>query len=487
MLTASRSAELETDSERLLAAALAESARRDVDAFGAFVMGHRPAAHHKKWLELAADTTVRKLLIIAPPESAKTTWIAIALVAWYIGNHPLSTNFIGSVSDAQAGKRAATIASMIESNPRYRAVFPHIVPDERNWRSSDYTVRDSRFRPGDWRAIRLRKGQPNDPTLMAAGVQSSAVIGSRFTGMVVLDDPHDQENSRTELQRKRIWEWFTMTLMTRLTGPDAALRVIMTRWHADDLAGRVMNGASDEWKIVHIPAIDGDGQSYWPEQHPIEKLRATQREVGIAMFRAVYQGDPRGISGEVFSPECIRTGWPEGFSPHTADKVVVTADLAITKKETGSYTAIMAAATDRDGNLVVLWVWRGRWAFGEQIARLNEACQWTYDQCGRLDEVDLENNQYMAAAVQQMLATTTWPVRGVHHGTDKVTRARGVEALAESGMLYLGNGEYVGDLIDEMLEFPRGHTDQVDVLSMAHAATREDRRVRIVRGNPFYV
>jgi predicted phage terminase large subunit-like protein len=478
------------DPESMLAA-MAQASRQSLAAFGAFVLGHPPADHHKQWIQAASNPDIKRLLIIAPPSSAKTTWISLALVAWHIGNNPLSTNYIGSISDAQASDRSRAVAQMIESDPRYHLVFPNIRPDKDNWRAGDYTVLNTDYSVAEWRSQRLRYGQPKDVTLFSSGVQSRGVIGRRLTGMVVLDDPHDDENSRTQLQRDRVWDWFRLTLLTRLYGPEAVVRVIMTRWNSDDMAGRIIE--SGGWTVMHTPAVIEEPPesesfySYWPDIWPMGKLEAIKKEIGSVLFRASYQGDPRGLSGEVFQIEHIRRGYPEGFSINKLRKVVVTVDLAISQNETSAYSAIMTAGADLAGRLIVLNVTRGKWTFREQIHRIEEICKRAHDKYHRLDDVIIEQNQFQMASVQEMLARTSWPVRGVHHDKDKVARARGVSALAEAGMLYLGHGAYVDDLIDEMLEFPRGKDkDQVDTLSMAHHATRSSREVKVVQGNWLY-
>lgn len=476
--------------ETRIVQAMAQLARNDLAAFGSFVMGIPPAEHHKRWLAGAVDPSKKHLLIIAPPESAKTTWIASALVAWWIGNNPLSTNYIGSISDIQAHKRARVIAEMIENNPRYHAVFPWIKPDPDNWRAGDYYVWDTRYSVEEWRAQRLNSGVSKDATLFAAGAKSNAIIGARFTGLSILDDPQDEETTRTQLQRDRVWDWLTMVLMTRLTEKESPnlglLRVIMTRWHSDDLAGRAME--SGEWESMVTPAIDEEtNTSYWPEMWPIEKLEAKRRSVGSARFRAAYLNDPRGLTGEVFKIEHIHRGYPDNFNAVELEKVVIGADLAVSQKELAAYTAIVCVGIDRGGRMIVLNMWREKYTFAEQVHAINRACAWAYDTYGRVDDCVVENNQFQQAVVQQALRAATWPIRGEKTDIDKVTRARGLSVLAEAGLLWLGHGPYVGALEGEMLEFPRGkYADQIDALSICHKITRAGRAMVIQKGNPFY-
>jgi predicted phage terminase large subunit-like protein len=460
--------------------ALLRACRRDVAVFGWYVFGHQAADHHKTWLRAAM--THPRLLVVAPPESAKSTWLGVILMAWQIGRNPLSTNFFGSVTAAQARDRLAVVAQTIRHNPRFRAVFPNVQPDPvRGWRADTINVWDSGG--GDYAAWldRLsREGEPKDATLYAAGVSGQGVIGRRFSGLIVLDDPQDFENARTAAGRERVLRWFRQTLLTRATA-DARIVVVMTRWARDDLAGELAH--TPGWHAITVPAIGPEGQSYWPDHWPLERLKARRREIGAALFRATYQADPAGLSGAVFRAEWFRR-WD---SVPDFKQVVTFWDLAIGQRETSDYTAGVTAGLTADNDLYILRVRRGHWTFHEQMKRVKRAAEEDRAHYGRLDAVGVEAVQYQIAAAQELLRTTTLPVLPVRPDRDKVARAQGVAARAEAGKVLADRGAaWWPDYVDELIDFPNGaHDDQVDATSGAWALLTRGRPVRMGQ-NPFY-
>src|SRR5690606_7886659 len=92
--------------------------------------------------------------------------------------------------------------------------------------------------------------------------------GGGITGfggdLILIDDPvKSSEEAESPTYRERAWEWYQGTLRTRLE-PGGAIVVIGTRWHEDDLIGRLL--ASDEdWTLLHLPAIDDEGRELWPQ------------------------------------------------------------------------------------------------------------------------------------------------------------------------------------------------------------------------------
>jgi len=143
-----------------------------VVAFGALVFGKIASRQHRTWIE--NDLTFNRVCTTAPPGSAKTTW-QIILMTWWIAKHPFTTNAIASAGEDAADDMTKAIADTIETNPRFKLVFPHIVPDKpKGWSSVGYNVRDMRLSDDDWN--RQRSGDKND-TLVGGGVGSS-----RFNG-----------------------------------------------------------------------------------------------------------------------------------------------------------------------------------------------------------------------------------------------------------------------------------------------------------------
>ena len=430
-------------------------------AFGMFVYGHTPAAHHWPWLDLAVDPAFRRVLIVAPRESAKTTWIVNTLLAWHIGTHPLSTNFIGSVSDTQSTKRLKAIKLLIEASEQWRAVFPHIEPDtRRGWSEHGLHVWDTRYTYADWTRRVAQQGYPNTPTLAAGGVGSKVVIGERFSGYAIFDDLHDEKNSLTPLQRDRVWSWLMQTTIPTLT-EDAKAIVIGTPWQRDDTIGRLK--INPEWTYIETPALR-DGQSYWPSFWPLERLMQRKREIGTPYFRANYLLDPAGLAGDVFDIAWFQ--FLPDVLPHWK-KIVLGVDLAISESEQADYTVIAVCGMDENYNLYLLDMAWGQWTFNTILTQLKKAAVKAQKVYGRLDLIAVEQVQFQAAVVQEMLRTTALPAKGVTPDKDKVVRARRWALRAEQGKVYADrDARWWAFLADCLADFPNGTKDPIDAISV---------------------
>jgi hypothetical protein len=217
-------------------------ARHRLEAYARVVHGFEPARHHLEWIRLLEDPSIKRLLVIAPPEHAKSTYFSIVFPGWYLGRNPEHSAILISNTATQAESFFGAVQRTIESNSAYRAVFPNVVPDkEAGWtRSSLYLQRQDKDRP--------------DPSLMASGVLGP-ILGRR-ADLIVVDDPMDQEMAYSYTQRQQLKAWFKQTLMTRLKA-EGRLLVVMIRWHQDDLAAELMKPEMG-FRTVVMPAL-----GYW--------------------------------------------------------------------------------------------------------------------------------------------------------------------------------------------------------------------------------
>lgn len=164
-------------------------------------------------------------------------------------------------------------------------------------------------------------------------------IGGPQTGkgfhLVVVDDPvKDRAEAESQLIRDRTWDWFNATCFTRQEPGGTSFLVIQTRWHADDLAGRLI---AQGWPCLNLRAIDDDGAALWPSQWPVEKLLEIKEQIGPYDFAALYQGMPRERGGGVFSPPSVYDALPT-----TGYRVSIGCDFAYTSKTYSDYnTAVV--------------------------------------------------------------------------------------------------------------------------------------------------
>jgi hypothetical protein len=207
-----------------------------------------PQPHHKLWMKLACDDRIERLLMIGPPESAKTTWMVSAYLGCRIGFYPEQSVIIGSVSDDTAEKRSLSLRTMVE-NETWQSVFPNVLKDKfLKWEQKEWSIADA----GESKAGRIH------PTVRAYGTGSS-ITGSR-ADLLLGDDLLDFDNSRTKHGRDLVDEWFHNSFLSRKKAGVGRVIIIGTSWNADDTYARIRKNPIG-WTICHVPlmAIDEDG------------------------------------------------------------------------------------------------------------------------------------------------------------------------------------------------------------------------------------
>lgn len=200
------------------------------------------AAHQRLWVELLCDWRIPKLLIIAPPEAAKTTWVVSAYLGCRVGFYPQQSVIMGSAAGDIAEKRSLSLRSMVESD-EWRATFPGVEPVRAN-RAMKWSTTEWSLAPG---------GRPTlgrlHPTMAAYGTGGS-IIGSR-ADEVVGDDLHDFENSRTQHQRGLLLDWVHRSFLSRRKSRVGRAVIIGTAWFPGDVYDNLRNAG--DWVVCHVP------------------------------------------------------------------------------------------------------------------------------------------------------------------------------------------------------------------------------------------
>ena len=201
------------------------------------------------------------------------------------------------------------------------------------------------------------------------GGMVTAGVGGGLTGkgfnLGVIDDPfkgHDDASSPA--QRERVWEWYRSVFFTR-RAPGASIIVINTRWHEDDLSGRLLAHEPHRWLQIDLPALADSpddalgraaGEPLWPEQYDAAELADTRESVGERVWFALYQQKPRPLEGGVWKWAWI-TGHrlkPEAWIGITPTRVVVAVDHAGGDTLRNDEVGLICAARDNDGDMYLL-------------------------------------------------------------------------------------------------------------------------------------
>jgi len=403
-------------------------------------------------LEAVERREISRLMVFMPPRHGKTELAGVRFPAWWLGRHPEDPIIFASYGATLAQGKSRECRDLVESQ-RYQNIFGRFsCVDE------PVDVAQEQRAVAGWRIEGHRGG------MLATGVGGAATgYGAK---LLIIDDAHkNRQEANSAAMREAIWGWYISTARTRLE-PGAVIVLIQTRWHQDDLAGRLLrqmetDPRADQWQVLHLPAISEEGQALWPERYPLEELEKIKATIGSWEFAALYQGHPRPLEGALFRREWFRIvdHLPAGI------RLVRFWDLAATTKTTSDYTAGALVGLGEDGTLYIGDVTKGRWEWPD--ARRNIRLMALAD--GPAVVIGIEEAMLQVAMTQELrrepqLATHT--MRGVRVETDKVVRANAWAARAEAGKVALVAGPWIGNFLSEVCDFPMAeHDDQVDAVS----------------------
>ena len=200
-------------------------------------------------MELVCNNDIRKLLIIAPPDSAKTTWLVSAYLGCYMGFYPENSIIIGSVDDSTAEKRSLSLRNITEAD-EWRCVFPSVLPDEQlKWEQKEWTIAEKG---------KSKKGRLH-PTVRSYGT-GAGITGSR-SDFLLGDDLLDINNTRTKGGRITFANWFESMFLSRAKAKIGKTVIIGTSWNADDYYAYIRKNPKG-WVIAHVSSLadeDSDG------------------------------------------------------------------------------------------------------------------------------------------------------------------------------------------------------------------------------------
>ena len=299
-------------------------------------------------------------------------------------------------------------------------------------------------------------------------------IGGAVTGKgadcLVIDDPlKSRAEAESKLMRDKVWDAYTDDLYTRLQ-PGGAAIVTATRWHADDLTGRLLRFSGEQWHVLTLPALDDNGSALWPERYPVDVLEDIRRTLGEYSWASLYQQRPMPAEGGLFKRAWLE---PRGIVPPMKYAVRYW-DLAMSTKTQADYTVGCKVGVGEDGHLYVTDVHRERIEWPDLADRLADIM--IADGASVVQGV--EEQGYMSRAVQDLNMDDRlrgYVVFGYKVDKDKFTRALRPAAKAGAGVLHTVQAHWTDAFIDELCAFPNAeHDDQVDALSGAIAMLESD-------------
>lgn len=429
--------------------------------------------HIQATLDRVTTGEVKRLIIELPPRHGKSEMVTIRYPVYRMQRDPSTRVILGAYNQALANKFSRKIRRLAKERIEFS-------PDARGVE--------------DWE------------TVQGGGLRAVGA-GGGVTGhggdVIVIDDPvKSREEAESDTYRERVWEWFTDDIWTRKE-PDAAVVVIMTRWHPDDLVGRLLDSEdTGEWEVVRLPANAEEddpldrgmvpcpscsdteemvvtcgtcggagevGAALWPERFDEEALADIARMLGPRSYAGLYQQSPRPREGDFF-----RWSWFDTVdeAPAGPDVKRVRAWDTAGSEGRGDYTAGVLMSRTAAGVYIIEDVVKGQWSPAKRDEIMRATAEKDAQKYGRTGfEVWLEQEAGVAGTERTQATIrllSGYRVRAERVTGNKENRADPLAAQAEVGNVKLLRGKWHGEFLAELTDFPGGkHDDQVDAASMA--------------------
>jgi predicted phage terminase large subunit-like protein len=419
-------------------------------------LNQKPAAHHRLLLDHLEDVAcgrADRLMVLMPPGYAKSTYTSIVFPSWWFGLHPSSSVIAASHTAALAEHFSRQVRGMITEQASLLGTA--LLADNRSarrWRLST---------GGQYFATGLR-----------------GPIAGRRADLIIIDDPvKSQADADSVSTRDLTWNWYRFDLLTRLT-PGGRIVLVMTRWHEDDLGGRLLAQNSSEWRILRLPVLAEmndplrrtPGAPLWPEWEDAAALQRKRNTIGERAWSALFQQSPRPLAGGLFKVNLITI--LDDVPQLQQARPVRAWDLAATSEAEGhdpDWSAGVKLCRDAGGRFIVLDVVRLRaspWLIERKLVQVAE-------DDGTAVRVDLPQDPGSAGKVvasNYVALLAGFDVSVSSETGSKLARATPVAAQVEGGNLSIVRGDWNFAFIEELRDFPLGRKDdQVDALSRAFA------------------
>lgn len=412
-------------------------------------LGYKFASHHRRLmeeLEAVERGEVTRLMIFMPPGSAKSTYSSILFPPWFMGRNPQSS-VLGVSNTTELAETFSRRVRNIVGGAEFRTLFKSGISEES-------------AAAGHWET--LEGGE-----FFAAGV--GAAIAGRRADLALIDDPiKTREEADSDRIRQKHWDWYLNDFLTRLK-PNARQVLIQTRWHEDDLGGRILERESHLWRIIKLPmeAIRDDpigrkpGERLWPEWFTDDMIRTAKMDT--RSWNALYQQEPVPDEGDYFK----RDNFSEYDELPANLRIYAASDFAVTEGA-GDYTEHGIFGVDQQLNVYVLDWWRGQTQSDVWIEKMcdlileHKPLVW-FGEAGPIRRA-IEPFLNKRMSDRNAFCRLEW-LPSIH---DKEVRARAIQALASiKAIIWPKHAPWRPEVEKQLLQFPSGkYNDAVDVFSL---------------------
>ena len=273
-----------------------------------------------------------RVIVCMPPRHGKSELVSRYFPAWFIGTFPERRVMLASYEADFAAGWGAKARDLLD----------------RTGGAFGVRVRGDSSARGRWDVVGHEGG------MVSVGV-GGAMTGRGADALIIDDLVKNYEEAHSPTQRDRVWDWFRSVAYTRLE-PGGSIVVIQTRWHEDDLVGRLLENEAERWQVVSLPALAeaddplgrAEGAPLWPSRFDRAALEEKRQTLGSYLWSALYQQRPSPAAGAVFRREWFRTFTDAGDAyrlgevmwPKSECRRFCTVDLATSTKTSADYTVI---------------------------------------------------------------------------------------------------------------------------------------------------
>jgi len=431
--------------------------------------------HHRvlaKYLNDFAQKKILRLIITMPPRHGKSELTSRRLPPLIHGMYPNDEILTVSYNGQLASDMTKDVQRIMDM-PEYKEIFPTVrIPNDGGTGGYKRTANEHEIMP-----------YQHEDRLWTwhTGSLKSAGVGGSFTGRggdwVLIDDPvKNREDADSLTFRESLWKFYSSTIRTRLE-KNASILLTMTRWHDDDLAGRILNLAksdkdADQWTVLSLPAIKENdlfpedtraiGEVLWPDKYDLKSMMSTKASIGSRDWQALYQQKPAADGGNI-----IQEKWFKFYDklPDKFDSIIQSWDFAVKDKATSDFTVGQVWGKIGPDKYFLDQV-RGRFDFPtacNKVLMLSE--KWPTG-IKKLIEAKANGPAIMQTLRKQISGMVEVEPRG-----DKISRVHAISPEFESGHVYFPSkaiAPWIGDYINELISFPTAvHDDQVDASTQA--------------------
>lgn len=423
-----------------------------------------PQKHHRVLaaaLEQVLAGEILRLIVVMPPRHGKSELTSRRFPAWVLGKEPSWEIVQATYNEEFAMDFGRDVRGIIQL-PHYKQIFPGTV-----------------LKKGEAAADRIKTTEGGGAYYVGRGGSITGRGGDLLIGDDLLKDRKEADSKTI---REDLWKWYNDVFLTRMKDEGARIILIMTRWHEDDLIGRLTDPTNPcydaeeaaKWHILDLPALAlvndpmgrAVGEPLWPGKFSAPFFQSIKR-ISPRTFSALYQGRPTPEEGNFFKAQDIRTYMLHELPPKERLRFYAGSDHAVSMKQDGDLNCLAPVGVDANDNIWVLpdvyWQQSPSDLTVEAMIDLMEAHKflfwWAED-----DHIRKSIGPFLRKRMEERKVYCT--VSPVRPSKDKMTRAQPIKGRMSMGkVLFPKFAPWWADAKDQLLKFPDSrHDDFVDAL-----------------------